>query len=188
MDGRNLFESRAMKILGAKSAGTLPRTGVFISHSRLDKDKARAVARALKASQVDYYFDENDEDLQRADEQDDDLKVVRCIENGIEVCSHLLGIITENTQESWWAPYEIGSANGRGRECAHLIDKEVNKLPSYIKAARVITNRADLRKWLSFEVTKTAGSIVELALRLAAVRDYPDFIPADRSLDELTFY
>src|SRR5207302_2068827 len=111
-----------------------PRPGVFISHSRLDKEKARAVARALKASKVDYYFDQNDKELQLADEQNDDVKVVRCIENGIEVCSHLLGIITENTKNSWWVPYEIGRATGRERKCAHLIDKEVEKLPSYIKA------------------------------------------------------
>jgi len=104
MDGRNLFESSAVKILSAKLAGTYPRPSVFISHSRRDKKKARAVARALKASNVDYYFDENDEELQLADEQDDDLKVVGCIENGIERCSHLLGIITEHTKDSWWVP------------------------------------------------------------------------------------
>ena len=59
MDGRNLFESRAIKALGAKFAGPYPRPSVFISHSRLDKEKVRAVARALNASKVDYYFDEN---------------------------------------------------------------------------------------------------------------------------------
>jgi hypothetical protein len=188
MDGRNLFESRAMKILGPKFAGSDPRLGVFISHSRLDKQKARAVARALEASKVDYYFDENDEELQLADEQHDDVKVVRCIENGIKVCSHLLGIITENTKTSWWVPYEIGSANGSGRGCAHLIDREVNRLPSYIRAARVPTSRVDLREWLASDVTKASSAIVELAQRLAAALDYPDFIPADRSLHDLTFY
>jgi hypothetical protein len=188
MDGRNLFESRAIRRLTAKIAAGYPRSGVFISHSRLDKEKARAIARALKESKVDYYFDENDEELQIADEQNNHLKVVGCIENGIEICSHLLGVITENTKDSWWVPYEIGSANGRGRECAHLIDKEVNELPSYIKAAQLITNREELRKWLPSGVTKTSGSIIELARRLAQVLDYPDFIPTDRSVNDLAFY
>lgn len=75
MDGQNLFESRAMKLLGAEFASSDPRPGVFISHSRLDKQKARAVARALEASKVDYYFDENDKELQLADEHNDHLKV-----------------------------------------------------------------------------------------------------------------
>ena len=112
-------------MLGAKFAGSDPVRGVFISHSRL-KEKARAVARALEASNVDYYFDENDEELQLADEQNDHLKVVRCIENEIKVCSHLLGIVRKSTRESWWVPYEIGSATGHRRDCAHLNDREVN--------------------------------------------------------------
>jgi len=184
MDGRNLFESRATRMFDPKFASS----AVFISHSRLDKEKARAVAHALEASKVYYYFDENDEELQLADEQNDDLKVVRCIENGIEVCSHLLGIISENTKNSWWVPYEIGSPTGRGRKCAHLIDREVKRLPSYIEAARVLVNRAELRDWLATEVTETSSPIVDLAQRLAVVRDYPDFIPPDRSVHELSFY
>jgi hypothetical protein len=179
MHGWNLFESRARKSV-TKLAATRPRPGVFISHSRLDKEKARALARALQASKVDYYFDENDEELQLADERHDHLKVVQCIENGIQVCSHLLGIITENTKNSWWVRYEIGSANGRGRECAHLIDQEVDTLPSYIKAARIATNREALRKWLPTEHTGNAGAasrILEFSRKLAAEVDYPDFIP-----------
>ena len=180
-----------MRIFGSKSVGAGPRPGVFISHSRLDKDKARAVARALKASNVDYYFDENDEELQLADEQNDHLKVVQCIDNGIDTCSHLLGIITENTKESWWVPYEIGSAKGRKRNCAHLIDDEVCELPAYIRAALVLTHRAELRKWLPSELSETAratSTIVELSRKLAAELDYPDFIPTHRSVGDLKFY
>jgi hypothetical protein len=69
-----------MKILGAKFAGPDPRPGIFISHSRLGKGKARAVARVLEASRVDYNFDEKDEELQLADERNDHVKVVQCIE------------------------------------------------------------------------------------------------------------
>jgi hypothetical protein len=178
-------------MFGTKFASSDQHMAVFISHSRLDKEKARSIARALEASNVDYYFDENDEELQLADEQSNHLKVTPCIESRIKVCSYLLGIITENAKESWWMPYEIGSASGRGRDCAHLIDREVNKLPSYIRAARALTNRADLRKWLTSELSGTAGAtstILELSSRLAAEVDYPDLIPTNRSLADLTFY
>jgi hypothetical protein len=190
MDGRNFFESRGISF-GRRSASTVPRLGVFISHSRRDKDKARDVARALEASRVDYYFDENDEELQLADEQGDHLKVVHCIEYGLKACSHLLGIITENTKDSWWVPYEIGSATGRSQDCAHLIDKEVAELPSYIKAATVIANKEALREWLPSERTKTSiasSVVIELNKRLAVACDYPAFIPADRVVGDLTFY
>jgi hypothetical protein len=190
MEGRNLFESRRI-IFGSKFASAGPRLGVFISHSRRDKAKARDVARALKASKIDHYFDENDEELQLADEQGDHLKVVQCIENGLKACSHLLGIITENTKDSWWVPYEIGSATGRSRDCAHLIDKEVSELPSYIKAAKVLANKEALREWLPSERTKTArvsSLLIELNRKLAVASDYPAFIPAHRAVNELKFY
>ncbi len=180
-----------MESFGSKSASAGPHLGVFISHRRLDKDKAQEVARALEASQVDYYFDENDVELQLADEQGDHLKVVQCIENGLAVCSHLLGMITENTKDSWWVPYEIGSATGRGQDCAHLVDREVAQLPSCIKAARILANREELREWLPSETAKTAsasGSITERLIRLMAACDYLSFIPTNRQISDLTFY
>lgn len=191
MDGRNLFKSRWMESFSSKSASVGPRLGVFISHSRLDKEKAREVADALKASSVDYYFDENDDELQLADEQGDHLKVVECIEKGLIACTHLLGIVTENTKNSWWVPYEIGSATGRGQNCAHLIASEVAKLPSYIKAARILVNREELRGWLPSDTKKSARAsdfIVEFNKALAFGYDYPSFLPSKRTANELTFY
>ena len=179
------------KALEASPRAPVRVLGVFVSHSRLDKEKAREVAHALQASKVDYYFDENDAELQLADEQGDHLKVVQCIENGLSVCTHLLGIITENTKDSWWVPYEIGSATGRAQDCAHLIDEEVTKLPSYIQAARILANREEMRAWLPSENTKTASAsnfIVELSKALAVACDYPSFIPTSRQVSELTFY
>ena len=189
MDGRNLFESGST-ILQQESASVGPRPGVFISFSRRDKDKSRQIARMLKASKVDYYFDEDDKQLRLADEEGDHLKVVQCIKNGLEVCTHLLGIITEHTKDSWWVPYEIGRATGRDRNCAHLIDKDVSELPSYIKAAKVIANRAELQKWLPAENAKRSiESHVRVELNKAiALTDCPPFIPTNRKMDDLSFY
>jgi hypothetical protein len=191
MDGRNLFKNRWMESFGSKSASAGPQLGVFISHSRLDKEKAREVAHALQASKVDYYFDENDADLQLADEQGDHLKVVQCIENGLKACSHLLGIITENTKNSWWVRFEIGSATGRAQDCAHLIDEKVMKLPSYIKAGKILADREEMRKWLPSETVKTARAssiIIELSKILAVAGDYPSFLPSKRTINDLAFY
>lgn len=129
--------------------------------------------------------------LQLADEQGDHLRVVQCIEKGLGACTHLLGIVTENTKNSCGCLMKIGSATGRGQDCAHLIDEEVAKLPSYIKAARILVNREELRGWLPSENIKTSGahgSITERLIRLSATIDAPSFIPTNRTVGELTFY
>ena len=188
MNGRNLFESRGKYAFGAKKVREGPEQGVFILHSHLDRDKAREIAGALRASRVDYYLDEEDEGPQIATEAEKHAIIVQRIEAGLEACTHLLGIITENTKSSWWVPYEIGSATGHGRNCAHLIDAEVEQLPSYIQAATIVPDRHALQDWLPKQSgRRSLATLLELSNALARVCDYPEFIPESRSVDDLTF-
>jgi hypothetical protein len=93
MPGRNLFETiRA----GAKFASVTDLC-VFLSHRSIDKPIARTVARCLVAMDVDVYFDEYDLALQVATRVGDDVAIVKCIDDGLSNCTHLLGIITPNT-------------------------------------------------------------------------------------------
>lgn len=186
MEGRNLFESRWIESFGSKSASDGSQLGVFISHSRHDKEKAHEVAQTLNSSNVDYHFDENDEELQLADEQGDHLKVVQCIENGLKTCAHFLGLITKNTRGSWWVPYEIGNANGRSRHCAHLIDKDVLEQPSYLKAAEILPDKESPRQWLPSETTKTStASLLINQSKLLAI--YLSLVPENRNMSDLKF-
>jgi hypothetical protein len=167
---------------------------VFISYSRRDKDGARIVAAMIKDLGIDIYFDENDKALQLADEMGNHEKVVECIENGIAHSTVLLGIITENTKDSWWVPYEIGSANGRGKLHAHLITKEVERLPSYIKASTILPSLKSLDEWLPNHTRSKLGSTGILLERMnrelrgnyksASI----DPVPMHRSIGDLNFY
>lgn len=186
MNGRNLFESRGKFAFGTGKASTGPQPGVFISHSSLDRDKAREIADALRVSRVDYYFDEEDDELQLADKGQEHVKVVGRIEAGLAACTHLLGLITKNTRESWWVPYEIGGASGRGRQCAHLIDGEVCTLPSYIQAATILAGRQDLRSWLP-KTPRRQSAIFNLTETLLAACEHLTFVPENRSVDDLNF-
>lgn len=178
----NLYEKRA-------SVGT--RDCVFISHTKLDKPAAREVAELILGMGLDVYFDENDDDLQRADQDGDDIAVVACIEKGIAESTMLLGVITENTKDSWWVPYEIGSATGRAKPHAHLITKEVNSLPSYIRASKVLVNLEKLKEWIPIQATTgTTEHLLErieratATIKSAAVTNFS----RNRSIDELRFY
>jgi hypothetical protein len=187
MNGRNLFESRSQSAFRTGKASTGPQPGVFISHSRLDRDKAREVVRLLKGLRIDYYFDEGDEDLRLADQRQDHTKVVDRIEAGLKRCSHLLGVLTQNTRTSWWVPYEIGGATGRQRHCAHLIDGEVDTLPSYIQAATILPDRDSLQNWLPKGTSRPFPELRDLIEKSAMARDYPEFVPASRKISELRF-
>jgi hypothetical protein len=120
---------------------------IFISHSNKDKPIARAAARAIVSMSVDIYFDEMDDCLRRAGS--DDVGVVSCINAGLDNSSHLLGVISQNTKGSWWVPYEIGGAMGQKKECAHLISRDVDAVPAYIKAGKVILDKYDLTNWIA---------------------------------------
>ena len=98
---------------------------------------------------VDIYFDERDQSLQYASRSENDLAIVKCIEDGLDRSTHLLGLITQNTFRSWWVSYEIGGANGRDRGCVHLVASNVNNLPSYIKVKPVLIDISSLIKWVA---------------------------------------
>lgn len=160
--GINRFPS---PIFFEKRSFASERDCVFISHSSIDKPAAREAAELILSLGVDIYFDENDDGLQQADKSGDDRKVVECIETGITNSTLLLGIITEKTKESWWVPYEIGSATGRRTPHAHLITKEVQALPSYIRASTIIESLKALKNWLPRQ--SETGSQIRMLEELA---------------------
>ncbi len=143
MAGQNLFRALEHNNLSTN------RTCVFVSHQSHDKRMAREIARTLLALGVDIYFDESDFTLQAASKIGNDKAIVECIDKGVSLCTHLLGVITLNTKQSWWVPYEIGSARARGMECAHVIHKHIQALPSFIKVEKVIIDSWDLSKWVA---------------------------------------
>ncbi|HEY1122520.1 MAG TPA: toll/interleukin-1 receptor domain-containing protein [Haloferula sp.] len=191
MKGINHF-SASRFYEGRASAG--PINCVFISYSRKDREDAIRVADMIRDLGIGVYFDQYDTALQLADEQDNHQKVVECIDNGITHSTALLGIITENTKESWWVPYEIGSANGHGISHAHLVTKEVKRLPSYIQASTILPSIRSLDEWLSQHLESHLSKTELLFEQLERVYrgHYKsaslDPVPIYREIGDLTFY
>lgn len=183
--GQNLFESiqRSTKTAGAPSL----KTCVFLSHQKEDKKEAAAVAKALLANGVDIYFDEDDEVLALARIRGDDAAMVKCIEIGLDNCTHLLGIITPRSKTSWWIPYEIGGATGRGRDCAHLIDKRASNLPSYIKVATLVADKEDLMNWVRPIQRPSSRFLSGLLKEAMAMESLNAYLPEHRSEADIGF-
>ncbi|MFH1170985.1 MAG: toll/interleukin-1 receptor domain-containing protein [bacterium] len=146
-----------------------------------DKDAARQVVRLLNSLGVAVYFDEEDAALQAANSGGNDAAVVRYIEEGLASCSHLLGIISNNTKKSWWVPWEMGNAKARTMQMSYLIREDVLELPAYMKIVRPLLGTDDLVSW----VTAISRIIVEKAdssERMAAASAIRTFFPAQRTI------
>ncbi|EMO2347514.1 TPA: toll/interleukin-1 receptor domain-containing protein [Acinetobacter baumannii] len=77
---------------------------VFISYRAKDREVALTIAQKLKANNIEFYLDVIDEESVNAND------ITEVITRNIKRCTHLMAIISPNTQGSWWVPFEIGEA------------------------------------------------------------------------------
>ena len=183
MAGRNLFET--YQYYGRTAAAST--CCVFISHNSKDKSMARVVATALLEMGVDIYFDERDLILKDAAAAGQDVAIVKCIEDGLNRSTHLLGLITRNTFQSWWVPYEIGGANGRSRTCGHLVSSDVTRLPSYVKVSPILLDIDALATWVAGSIRRKKEVIRE-SMAHTTVMGIQAYVPMYRPQSQITYY
>jgi hypothetical protein len=127
---------------------------VFISHQKRDRDHAKKIAEYLMSVNIAVYFDEFDKELQSADNENNPKAVVAAIKKGINSSTHMLCIISPNTLQSKWVPFEVGYGYDV-TELATLTLKGIKNsdLPDYIKTKRIIRDIYDIN-----EFVKTHGN------------------------------
>jgi hypothetical protein len=146
MAGANLYyaPAEARKTFSSSFAGPC----VFISHRKIDLAAAKGIAQFLQIDVgVNIYFDANDASLGVAAASGDDRRIVECLERGIEVSTHLIGVLSSATRDSWWVPFEIGSARRKGAKIGYALLEGVDNLPSYLRISRLIASEKELRDW-----------------------------------------
>ena len=117
----------------------------FISHISIDKDFARSVADFLMNHVgVDIYFDEDDEEIQHAVINNDYDRITNFIESGISRSTHIICLVTPNTQNSWWIPYEIGYAKKSDKDIISIIHKDVFNIPAFLDITTKIKSSSEL--------------------------------------------
>lgn len=122
---------------------------IFISHKSEDKEKAIAIGQyILNHSNIDVYLDINDDGLQGAVKNSNDKKIVMHIERALSVSTHLLCLITDKTEKSWWVPYEIGFAKKAYKSLASLRLKGVEDIPSFLKIEKVLMGTNSFNNYL----------------------------------------
>ena len=125
-------------------------TCVFVSYRSADREQAVAIARYIKDSGIDVYIDVSDEGLQIATVEDNPQSVVNYIHNGLLQSTHILVLISDDTKESWWVPYEIGYGENAGKIISSMMltDSEVESFPDYLKVFRRLFSVTDFLDYI----------------------------------------
>lgn len=138
---------------------------VFISHQQKDKTEARQVANYLQNAGIDIYFDENDTELRLHHQNNNPKKVTEAICYGINNSSHMLVLVSPNTINSSWVPFEIGYGFDKtdlGVLCLKGIPK--GSLPEYIRTAPIVRDIYDLNNYIERLTGKTRAELRETKL------------------------
>ena len=110
---------------------------VFISHRTKDDKIAQEVYRRLKYTHnIECWLDDIDHEL--ANSRDSSIITSRILSE-LDKCTNLLAIITQNTKESWWVPFEIGVARRAPRAITSFTNMNNRDLPEYLHEWPVLT-------------------------------------------------
>ena len=103
---------------------------VFISHRTADDAIAQQVASRLKSHHgITCYVDDIDDELRRARGT---ARVTTLIVDRLNACTNLLAIVTQNTEGSWWVPFEVGVARQSPRVITSFTNLYDSSLPEYL--------------------------------------------------------
>lgn len=135
---------------------------VFISYQKDDKYSAIKVAEYLEKSGIDVYIDIYDTDLKFSVQSNNPKAVTDLILKGINNSSHMIAIISPNTIQSKWVPFEIGYGYDK-TDLAVLCLRGIAKgsLPEYTRTASIIRDIYDLNNYISRILSKDKITMIQ---------------------------
>lgn len=108
---------------------------IFFSYSHADSSKANSIVKKLKKNRYSVFRDV--ESIKFGDEIEESVKV------GLENCDFLVVLLTKNSINSHWVPYEIGQARALNKKILPIVFGEITP-PEYIKKLKYISDIDDL--------------------------------------------
>ncbi|ABC76784.1 toll/interleukin-1 receptor domain-containing protein [Syntrophus aciditrophicus] len=103
---------------------------VFISHRTADDTIAKEVAYRLRYRHgITVFIDDIDQEVRQAQGT---AAITALLVQRINTCTNLLAIVSQNTQGSWWVPFEIGVARQSPRAITTMTNLVDASLPEYL--------------------------------------------------------
>lgn len=130
---------------------------IFISHQKKDSSVAKKIADYLMAAGLDVYFDEYDQNIDRSNPY----SVVNAIKVGLKRSTHLLCIISQNSLESKWVPWEIGYAYDN-KILVGLTLRDLSKsfLPEYLQVIQILRGTKSLNEFIAQTLKSSSDRLV----------------------------
>jgi hypothetical protein len=113
---------------------------VFLSHKQEDSALAATIALRLRANQLDVYLDVIDINLGKSGPD-----LADYLRAEMSKCSQLLAVISAQTRQSQWVPWEIGVATEKEYPLASYIDQV--PAPEFLRKWPYLRSLADVDKY-----------------------------------------
>lgn len=149
MEGINRAQKveRLIRLFSENTESDVPC--IFISYQRDDEEYAKEVTDYIKDHQIDVFFDLYDINLKKSENPK---SVTNAITNGLNKSDYMLVIISPNTYNSPWVPFEIGYAYENMEEKMKILrHKDLPKtgLPEYLKTKEILNGTQSLNRFLN---------------------------------------
>ena len=118
------------------------QSDVFVSYQHKDQDTALTLAQELSKN-WDVYIDVHDDALFPGDTNVDDA-LVEAIGNA----ATMLIVVSDDTQRSWWVPWEIGVSTPSGKPRALYRPTARQTLPDYLEKLERLQSPLSAWLWL----------------------------------------
>src|SRR6266496_4808742 len=103
---------------------------VFISHRTADNVLALTVRnRLVDQHRIQCYLDDLDLEAGYANQTN---RVTALVVRRLNECTNLLALVTQNTQGSWWVPFEVGIARQAPRVITSYTNLSQGELPPFL--------------------------------------------------------
>jgi hypothetical protein len=141
---------------------------VFPSHKREDTAEALYIGRYLRDRGVICYIDVMDPTIATTED------LTQLLRSRVRTCTHLMAVVSANTERSWWVPFEIGVASELERRITTFRTALVS-LPDYLTKWPILSTTQDLDRFVYYYFMDVSVEAAERRFAMPLIRSAGDF-------------
>lgn len=123
---------------------------VFISHKDADANHAKTVYTILRNRGISAYLDSLDTGISTQSKGN----LREYIMAQMADCTHVIPVLTEKTEKSWWVPFEVGVGAEKGRAIATYSPTSVS-IPEILLGWPYLQTTKDIEVYVEVALSET---------------------------------